>query len=107
MTDVTAALTGMRLQVRVQPRAARNRIVGWHGDALKIQVYAPPAKGAANAAVIELLAETLAVPRRAIRIVNGATSRSKIVEIHGTDPTACAQRLGDAIARVDKGKGRG
>ena len=97
----------LRLQIHLQPRAARNRIVGVHGDALKVQVHAPPVEGAANAALLELLAETLAVPRRAIRIVQGTASRNKVVEIDAADPAACQRRL-DALleTRVDKGGNR-
>ena len=57
--------------MRVQPRSARDRVVGLHGGALKVQVTAPPVDGAANRAVIELLAEWLGVPRRAVAVVRG------------------------------------
>jgi uncharacterized protein (TIGR00251 family) len=89
-------LAVLRLQIHLQPRAARNRIVGVHGDALKVQVHAPPVDGAANAALVELLADTLDVPRRAIRILQGATSRKKVIEIATADPAACRRRL-DAL----------
>lgn len=93
----------LRLQIHLQPRAAHDRIVGWHGRALKVQVHAPPVEGAANAALVELLAATLAVPRRAVRILHGSTTRNKVVEIDSSDPTACRQRL-DAVLQghVDK-----
>ncbi len=83
----------LRLQIHVQPRAAQTRIVGRHGDAIKVQVHAPPAEGAANSAVIDLLAETLGVARRAVHIVRGRSSRDKLVEIQADDPAACRQRL--------------
>ena len=73
----------VRLPVHVQPRASRREIAGVHGDALKVRLTAPPVEGAANEELIELLAETFAVGRRAIRIVAGESSRSKIVEIEG------------------------
>ena len=90
-----------RLRVHLQPRAARTRVVGPHGNAIKIQVQAPPVDGAANAALIGVLAETLALPRAAIRIVHGATAREKVVEIQTDDVAACRQRL-QACWRVDK-----
>jgi uncharacterized protein (TIGR00251 family) len=93
-------LAVLRLQIHLQPRAARNRIVGVHGDALKVQVHAPPVDGAANAALVELLADTLDVPRRAIRILQGATSRKKVIEIATADPAACRRRL-DALRHTD------
>ena len=67
--------------MRVQPRAARSEIVGVHGDALKVRVAAPPVDGAANAALVELLAAALGIPRRAVRVIAGESSRSKIVEV--------------------------
>src|ERR671928_1997493 len=74
----------IRFPVRVQPRAARSEIIGIRGDALKVRVAAPPVDGAANAALVELLAAALGIPRRNVRVVAGASSRSKIVEIqHG------------------------
>jgi uncharacterized protein (TIGR00251 family) len=73
----------VRFTVRVQPRASRNEIVGLHGDALKVRLSAPPVGGAANAALVELLAAALAVSRASVRVVAGATSRSKLVEIDG------------------------
>jgi len=72
-----------RLWVRVQPRAARSEVVGVHGDALKVRLTAPPVDGAANEELVELLANTFAVARRAVRILAGEHSRSKIVEIEG------------------------
>ncbi len=95
-----------RLQIQLQPRASQNRILGRHGDLLKVQVHAPPVEGAANAALIEVLAAALAVPKRAVRIIRGATSRTKLVEID-VDALTGAARLEEALAaRVDKQKGR-
>jgi uncharacterized protein len=100
---VGAAPTALRLQIHLQPRAARTRIVGRHGDALKVQVHAPPVDGAANAALVELLADTLQLPRRAVRILRGATAREKLVEIECPDHARCLKQL---AACVDKEKGR-
>jgi uncharacterized protein len=71
--------------VRVQPRAARSEIAGLHGDALKVRLSAPPVDGAANAALVELLAEALGVPRRCVRVVSGMRSRGKVVEVDGVN----------------------
>ena len=100
--------TAVRLQVHVQPRAARTRIVGRHGAAIKVQVQAPPVDGAANAALIDLLAALLAVPRRTVRIIQGTTGRDKVVEIDAADPAACRARLDALLSpRVDKPKHAG
>jgi uncharacterized protein (TIGR00251 family) len=73
----------VRFGVRVQPRASRAGVDGVHGDALRVRVSAPPVDGAANDAVVEVLATALGVPRRAVTIVAGAGSRSKVVEVEG------------------------
>lgn len=74
---------GVRITVRVQPRASSSEIVGIHGDALKVRLTAPPVSGAANVALVELLADTIGIPVRAITIVAGASSRTKVVELEG------------------------
>ena len=74
---------GVRVSIRVQPKAAVSEIVGLHGDALKIRLTAPPADGAANDALVELLAATFGIPKRGVTIVAGASSRSKVVELLG------------------------
>jgi uncharacterized protein (TIGR00251 family) len=87
----------LRLQLHIQPRAARDRIAGRHGDAIKVQVRAAPVGGAANAALVDLLANTLGVPRRAIRILHGASGRRKWVEVQAPDLDVCRRRLDAAI----------
>ena len=78
----------IRVNVHVQPRASRSEVVGLHGAALKVRLHAPPVDGAANDALEALLAKELGVPRRDVRIVQGATSRAKVVEITGTTASA-------------------
>jgi uncharacterized protein (TIGR00251 family) len=85
---VTEREGAVRFAVRVQPRASRTGVEGVHGDALKVRVNAPPVDGAANEAVVEVLAEALGVPRRAVRIVAGESSRSKVVEVAGIGAAA-------------------
>jgi uncharacterized protein len=81
--DVREVNGRVRLSVRVQPRASTNGIAGIHGNSLKVRLTAPPVEGAANEALVNFLADTFAVPRRAIKILAGESSRSKIVEIEG------------------------
>ena len=71
------------LSVRVVPRAKRNQIDGWHGDALKIRLNAPPVDGKANAALIAFLAETFGVKRSNIEILTGASARTKMIRVRG------------------------
>jgi len=80
--------TVVRVAVHVQPRASRSEIIGQHGAALKVRLQAPPVDGAANEALVRLLADSLGVPQRAVRVVAGTTSRSKTVEVDGTTEAA-------------------
>ena len=75
--------TGVVLSVRVIPRARKTEIAGTRGDALVVRLAAPPVEGAANEALVALLADRLHVPRRAIRIVSGDRSRAKRVAVEG------------------------
>jgi uncharacterized protein len=72
-----------RLSVYVQPRASRTEIAGYHGADLKIRVAAPPADQAANEALLDFVAQRLGVRRRDVRLISGATSRRKVIEIDG------------------------
>ena len=72
----------MLITVRVLPRSSRNTLE-WEQGMLKVRLTAPPVDGAANEALVALLAERLGIPKRAIQIVRGATSRQKTVEITG------------------------
>ena len=67
--------------------------MGRQGDAWKVRVTAPPVDGKANAAVLRLLAETLAVPRARVTLVSGHGGRDKLVELTGIDPAETDRRL--------------
>ena len=93
---------GVRVSVRVTPRAAATRIDGIRVDrdaaALKVAVTAPPADGRANAAVIKLLAKTWRLPPSSLSVSAGAAGRHKTVEVVGDGPALLA-RLEDWAAR--------
>ena len=72
-----------RLTVKVHPRARRSAITGRLGDAWKLDLAAPPVDGKANDECVRFFAELAGVPRSRVRIVLGATSRTKVVEIAG------------------------
>jgi uncharacterized protein len=78
--------TGVELDVRVVPRARKTEIGGRRGNALLVRVAAPPVEGAANDALVELLAGLCRVPRRRIRLVSGESSRHKRIAIDGVTP---------------------
>jgi uncharacterized protein (TIGR00251 family) len=74
-------------EVRVAPRASRNRIIGVQEGALKVALTAPPVDGAANEALRKLLAKALGVPKSAIEIVRGERGRTKLLRVRGVDPS--------------------
>ncbi|HIJ79665.1 MAG: DUF167 family protein [Desulfobulbaceae bacterium] len=65
----------------IQPKASRNRIVGLHGNALKLSITAPPVDGKANEAVSKFIAKLFKVPKTAVDIVSGQSSRNKRIRL--------------------------
>jgi len=91
-------VTPARLRLRVAPGARRSEIAGRHGDAWRVRVTAPPDRGRANDEVLELLAAALDVRRRQLRLVAGASSRDKVVELDGIDAGEAERRLERVVA---------
>ncbi|MBD0347737.1 MAG: DUF167 domain-containing protein [Thermoleophilia bacterium] len=87
---------GTRLRLRVVPGAAKPGVVGRHGDAWKLRVREAPDRGRANDAVLDLLAGTLVVPRRDLRLVSGHGARDKVVELAGITTEEINRRLAAA-----------
>ena len=85
--------------VKVAPRASRSAINGVHAGALKLSVTAAPVDGEGNAALIELLAKRLEVPKRALRIVRGEHQRQKTVCVAGVSPDRVRALLLPSVAR--------
>jgi len=73
--------------------------VGWQDTTLRLRVTAPPVAGAANTAVVRLLATTLGVPPSSVTVVSGLQGRNKIVEVSGLDAIEIQRRLA-AIRRL-------
>lgn len=88
-----SARGGVELTVRVQPRASRSEIHGLHGDALKVRIAAPPVEGAANEALVKLLAKSLGVPRSDVTVIRGHRSRDKVVRVEGIELEEARRRL--------------
>jgi uncharacterized protein len=75
---------GVLIRVRVKPRASKNQIEAVTPDGLlSVRLTAPPVEGAANAALTELIAKTLRVPKSAVIVVSGEKSRTKTVSVDG------------------------
>jgi uncharacterized protein YggU (UPF0235/DUF167 family) len=85
----------VRIPVRVTPRGGRDSIDGVRDGRLLVRVAAAPADGLANEAVLRLVAEAAGVPRRAVRLVAGATGRRKLVSADGAERAALVARWPD------------
>jgi uncharacterized protein (TIGR00251 family) len=83
----------IKLPIKVVPGSSRDSITGWLGDILKVTVRAPAERGKANAAVEEIIARALAVPKARVRIVSGNTSARKVIEISGLSKPEILHRL--------------
>jgi uncharacterized protein (TIGR00251 family) len=95
-----AAPEGALVTVRVQPRASRDEIVAWQGDALRVRVTAPPVAGAANFAVERLVAEALRVAPSTVKVVRGIRSRDKLVHVAGRTLADVRARIAAALTVV-------
>lgn len=96
MSAVTAGAE-VRFAVRVRTGAPATRVGGRYGaDALVVAVSARPVDGAANRAVVAALADAFGVPKAAVAVVVGQTSRNKVVAMRG-DPGILAGRLGTLL----------
>ena len=74
---------GCRMKCYIQPRSSRNKLVGIHNNSIKIALTSPPVDGKANKALIQFLARLCGVPKSAVRIVAGESSRNKTIVIVG------------------------
>ena len=95
----------MLLAVRVTPKSARNQVTGLHAAAdglvsLAVKVTAPPDKGKANKAVIEVIAKAAGVAKSSFRIVAGETDRSKTLLVAGNQAAVAAW----IAALIDEGE---
>ena len=97
MKPFAAVEGGVRLALRLTPRASKNAVDGVVQDAdgrplLKLRLVAPPVEGAANQALIAYLAKALSLRKADITIRSGETSRVKILHLAG-DPAVILQKL--------------
>ena len=83
MSWISAIPGGVRIQVKVQPRAARNEVAGIAGDHLRVRLTAPPVEGEANRLLQKYLSEVFRCSPGNVRIIRGSTGRLKLLEITG------------------------
>jgi len=81
MTWLTRDGDDVILLLHVQPGAKKTEVAGQYGEALKIRLAAPPVEGKANTALLKFLAKELGVPKSAVTLISGETSRHKRVRI--------------------------
>jgi uncharacterized protein YggU (UPF0235/DUF167 family) len=86
----------LRVRLRVRPATSRTAVGGRYGDALAVAVTARPAGGKATEAALRAVADAFGVPRSAVRLVCGATSRDKTVDVTGP-PEVLRARLRDLL----------
>jgi uncharacterized protein len=90
---ISPTTDGIIIDVKVIPRSGRAGVAGTRDGALLVRLHAPPIEGAANAELIDVLADVLDVPKRSFAIVSGATSRQKRVKVTGITADRAASRL--------------
>ena len=84
----------VKISVRLQPKASREELRVWdEGGVLRVRVKEAPVDGAANAALVRLVAKHLGISRRAISIIHGATGRNKILKVEGLSARQIKNRL--------------
>jgi uncharacterized protein len=103
MTDGARAY----VSVRVVPRAARTALTRDARGTLRAHLTAAPVDGAANRALIALLAERLGVPKRMIELLRGERGRDKVLCVHGLSLVQVEAMLDGGDSGVDKARGRG
>ena len=82
-----------RINLRVQPGARRNEVVGLVEGVLRVRVTSPAQRGKANRALVELLADRLGVPRGRIHVLRGHASREKVIAVVGLGQEEALDRL--------------
>jgi uncharacterized protein (TIGR00251 family) len=102
MIQITDHAEGCVVNVRAQPGARRNTIVGRQGDALKIAVTAPPDKGRANASLVLVLADALGLKRSQVELIAGETSRAKKVLVRDMTAAQLRAKLDGLMPKEDE-----
>ena len=84
---------GVSLSLTITPRAGRDEVAGLSGGSLRVRIKASPVEGKANEALLAFLAKQLGVPRSALSIVAGVSSKRKIVHASGVSVETATARL--------------
>ncbi len=90
---------GTLFRLRARPGSSRNGLEGIHGGALKVAVHAPPEKGKANKALLEVLAKALGIPKNRFSLAKGGTSKDKWIAVKGVSPAELEKRIQKALEK--------
>ncbi|HZO87377.1 MAG TPA: DUF167 domain-containing protein [Chthonomonadaceae bacterium] len=85
------------LRVRLTPKGGRDALIKREGEVLHARVAAPPVDGAANKALLTLLADVLDIPKSRLTLQSGQTSREKVIRVEGLDAQTLAARIEAAL----------
>ncbi len=97
MIELTPSKEGVLLHVHAQPGARRNGLIGEHDGALRVAVTAPPDKGKANAAILDVLAGALGLKPSQLALIAGETSRRKRILLAGLSPEDAGRLIAAAL----------
>lgn len=97
MIELTPSRDGVLLNVHAQPAARRSGLVGEHDGALRIAVTAPPDKGKANVAILDVLAKALGLKPSQLSLISGETARRKRILLAGLSPEEAGRLISAAM----------
>jgi uncharacterized protein len=82
------------IRIKLLPRSSRSQVMGMEGDLYRVKVNAPPVDGEANKELVSMIAKRLRVPKGAIEIIAGKTSRMKVLRVSGIDEASASRLMG-------------
>ncbi len=91
---------GLRLAVRVKPRASKSRVLGVRHGALEVAVAAPPVDGEANKELVKTVAQWFELSKTRVRVTGGMTSKNKLLALEGLSFSAAQHRLNELGERT-------
>jgi uncharacterized protein (TIGR00251 family) len=94
LLDIRQEKNGASFAVKVAPRASHDKIDKIENGMLKVRLTAPPVEGAANQALVKLLAKALGLAKSKVKVIQGLKSRDKRLLIQDLEPAEVARRLG-------------
>jgi uncharacterized protein len=93
LLDIRQEKNGASFAVKVAPRASHNQIAQVADGVLKVRLTAPPVEGAANQALVKLLAKALGLAKSKVQVIKGHKSRDKRILVQDLEPSQISQLL--------------